>query len=225
VDGLPLNKNTSSHFWPILACIVGTSKIVFPVGVYHGFSKPKDSDVFLSDFIVEAKDLLTNGISINSIHLKVTIKGLVCDTPAKSFVLNTKRRSDFSTCSRCTIEGNFQNRMYFSYSKNKCPKRTHESYAQMVYENYHVILVELPGFNLVKSFSLDYMHLVLIGVTHQLVVLWLHKRSLHTRLPNRSLYNLFITSFKKIYSFRFFKESQNIGRWKATELRLFFTVY
>jgi hypothetical protein len=122
VDGLPLNKNTSSQFWPILACIVGTSKIVFLVSVYHGFSKPKDSDVFLLDFIVEAKDLLTNGISINGIHLKVTIKGLVCDTPAKSFVLKTKRHSDFLTCSRCKIEGDFKNRCIFHILKTSTLK-------------------------------------------------------------------------------------------------------
>jgi len=57
---LPLTKNTNSQFWPILAYVVGTGKTVFPVGIYHGF----DSDEFLLDFIVEAKDLLTNGIMV-----------------------------------------------------------------------------------------------------------------------------------------------------------------
>lgn len=63
--------------------------------------------MFLSDFIVEAKDLLTNGISINGVNLKVTIKGFVSDAPAKFFVLKTKGHSGFSSCSRCTIEGEY----------------------------------------------------------------------------------------------------------------------
>lgn len=202
------------------------------MGVYHGLSKPKDSDVFLSDFIVEAKNLLTNGITINGVNLKVTIKGFVCDAPAKSFVLKTKGHSGFSSCSRCTIEGEyFQNRVCFPYSKNKCPKRTHESYAQMICEEYHVgdsisRLIELPRFDLVKSFSLDYMHLVLIGVTRKLVLLWLHKGPLNTRLPSRSVHKLTasLLALKKCISSDFSRKPrgiQDIGRWKATELRLF----
>lgn len=131
VDGLPLTKNTNSKFWPILAYIVGTNKTVFPVGVYHGFAKPKDSDVFLSNFIEEAKHLLVDGNTINGVNKKVFIKGFVSDSPAKSFVLKTKGHSGFSSFSRCTIEGEyFQNRVCFPYSRNKYLKRTHESYVQ-----------------------------------------------------------------------------------------------
>ncbi|CAI6376196.1 unnamed protein product [Macrosiphum euphorbiae] len=232
VDGLPLTKNTNSQFWPILAYIVGTSKIVFPVGIYHGFTKPKDSDEFLSDFIVKAKDLLSNGIIINGVNRKVFIKGFVCDSPAKSFLLKTKGHSGFSSYNRCTIEGEyFQNRVCFPYSRNKCPKRTHESYAQMMYEDYHIggsisRLIELPGLNLVQSFSLDYMHLVLIGVTRKLVLLWLNKGPLHVRLPSRSAHKLTasLLALKKYIPSDFSRkprEIQGIGRWKATELRLF----
>lgn len=65
----------------------------------------------------------------------------------------------------------------------------------MICEEYHVgnsisRLIELPGFDLVKSFSLDYMHLVLIGVTRKLVLLWLHKGPLNTRLPSQSVHKL-----------------------------------
>jgi len=57
------------------------------------FLNPWISDVFLSDFIAKAKDLLTNGIGI---HLKVTIKGFVCDATANTVVLKTKGYSGFS---------------------------------------------------------------------------------------------------------------------------------
>lgn len=55
VDGLPLTKSSSSQFWPILAYIMGAKKIVFPVGIYHGYTKPKCTDEFLSEFILETK--------------------------------------------------------------------------------------------------------------------------------------------------------------------------
>jgi len=100
-----------------------------------------------------------------------------------------------------------------------------------VYEDYHIgdsisRLIELPGFNLVHSFSLDYMHLVLIGVTRKLVLQWLHKGPLHVRLPSRSAHKLTasLLSLKKYISSDFSRkprEIQDIGRWKATELRLF----
>jgi len=65
IDGLPLTKSSNSQLWPILAFIVDEIKIVFPVGVYHGNAKPKDSNDFMADFISETKDLLANGIYID----------------------------------------------------------------------------------------------------------------------------------------------------------------
>jgi len=158
----------------------------------------------------------------------------VCDSPAKSFLLKTKGHSGFSSCNRCTIEGEyFQNRVCFPYSRNKCPKRTHESYAQMMYEYYHIgdsisILIELPGLNLVQSFCLDYVHLVLIGVTRKLELLWLHKGPLHVR-SIRSAHKLtaLLLALNKYIPSDFSRkprEIQDIGRWKATELRFFYCI-
>lgn len=58
IDGLPLAKSSNAQLWPILAYIVDMPKIVFPVGIYHGNSKPSSSDDFLADFISEAKELI-----------------------------------------------------------------------------------------------------------------------------------------------------------------------
>lgn len=59
VDGLPLSKSSGSQFWPILAYIYGPNpklsctSAVFCVGLYHGYSKPKESDDFMSEFYSE----------------------------------------------------------------------------------------------------------------------------------------------------------------------------
>jgi len=61
-----------------MAYIVGMDKNVFPVGIYFGKSKPKDSNDFLLDFVAETKDLITNGIEINGCIKKVIIYCFVC---------------------------------------------------------------------------------------------------------------------------------------------------
>lgn len=66
IDGLPLSKCSSSQFWPILAYIQPHHKYVFPVGVYHGYEKPKDSNEYLKDLISEILELTENGITIGN---------------------------------------------------------------------------------------------------------------------------------------------------------------
>lgn len=70
------------------------------------------------------------------------------------------------------------------------------------------------------------MHLVLIGVTRKLVLLWFYKGPLNIRLPSRSVHKLTATllTLKKCIPSDFSRKSreiQDISRWKATELRLF----
>lgn len=101
IDGLPLAKSSNTQLWPILAYIIGMPKTVFPLGIYHGNSRPKNSDDFLADFISESKELLSNGIVLNNILKKVTIDIFVCDAPAKAFILKIKGHSGFSSCTRC----------------------------------------------------------------------------------------------------------------------------
>jgi len=232
IDGLPLAKSSNSQFWPILAFIVDEAKDVFPIGVYHGNAKPIDSNDFLADFITELKDLLVNGINIDGSNKKVSIHVFVCDAPAKSFVLKIKGHSGFYSCTRCTQEGEyFKNRVCFPYSKDKSDERTHEAYLNMLNEEHHVgntlsQLVELPGLDLIQTFSLDYMHLVCLGAVRKLILLWLNKGPLKVRLSNCNVQKL-SKSLLEIKSFipsdfaRKTRELQDIGRWKATELRLF----
>lgn len=135
------------------------------MGLYFGYEKPKDSNVFLSNFVTEATDLINNGIVINQIKKKVMIYLYFCDSPAKSYVLRIKGHSGSFSCTQCTIEGEyFYNRVCFPYSNRKASKRTHEAYVNVSEEDFHVnstsILNSLPEFDSVNNFPSDYMHLV-----------------------------------------------------------------
>lgn len=55
------------------------------------------------------------------------------------------------------------------YPDIDCHKRTHESFINKHQEEYHVgevmsILIDIPGINIINSFSLDYLHMVCIEV-------------------------------------------------------------
>lgn len=190
IDGLPLYKSNSEQLWPILTYIFPENNNVFPIGIYCGREKPTDSNVFLKNFVEEAKILYENGISIKNTTYIFSIYTLCCDVPAKSFVLKIKGHSGFFPCPRCEIEGEYlSNRICFPYnSSDNCPqKRTHQNYLLQSKEEHHVgdisILATLPNFCVVTSVSLDYMHLVCLGVVRKLLLLWM-KGPLNIRYPS-----------------------------------------
>jgi len=67
----------------------------------------------LKDFVDEIKDMskmaLTSMAGIYNADL-----ALICDTPAKAFVLCVKGHAGYSNCKKCQIEGeNIRNRLCF----------------------------------------------------------------------------------------------------------------
>lgn len=233
IDGLPLSKSSGNQFWPILAYIISlfSTKKVFPIGIYYGQSKPEDSNEFLSEFVTELDNLITHGISINNVIKRVSISFICCDSPARSFVLRVKTHSGFHSCTRCFIDGDYQkNRVCFPYSIRKSTLRDHNSYINMVDEDYHTsetpsILTKLNDFDLVKSFPLDYMHLVCLGVMKKLLLLW-KSGPLKIRLPSKDIKDLSksLLALNTDISSDFVRRSRSlleVGRWKAVEFRFF----
>lgn len=236
IDGLPLTKSTKSTFWPILCYIRPYSNIVFPIGIYYGNDKPKDSNVFLNDFYNEIKYLINTGINIKKKSGELGTKKIIldvfcCDVPAKSYILKTKGHSGFFSCSRCFTEGEFLNRRVCFPELNNCRKRTHENFINKEQEEYHIIgptmsiLIDIPGIDIVNDFSLDYMHMVCLGVVKKLINLWL-KGPLNNRL-NSAKCKLIIDSLlslKEYITKDFQRKPRGIDqacRWKATEFRTF----
>lgn len=232
IDGVPLSKSSGGQFWPILGYIIPqhtSRKNVSPIGIYYGFEKPNNSNEFLSNFVNEAKFLINNGIIKNNITVKISIKVFCLDVPAKSFVLRTKGHSGFSSCTRCTIEGEYiNNRVCFPYSHEPSLKRNHHSYINKLDEDFHTSdeltrLIELPGFDSINSFSLDYMHLICLGVMKKLLFLWT-KGPLNVRLRSKSVDDLSssLLSLKNCITSDFVqsvRSMKELNRFKATEFR------
>jgi hypothetical protein len=87
-------------------------------------------------------------------------------------------------------------------------------------------LVLLPDFDIVDIFSLDYIHLVCLGVVRKLTILWQHKGPMTVRLPSwkiRKITNSLLTL--KTYITNGFRRKpraiEDVARWKATEFQQF----
>lgn len=94
IDGLPLTKSSCSQFWPILALIENCSFCKpFPIAVYQGNSKPNNANNFLEALVNEIKELSSNRLSYNKVNFTIKYSKLLCDAPAKAFVLNVKNQT------------------------------------------------------------------------------------------------------------------------------------
>jgi len=94
VDGLSITNSSMSSFWPILISFINIpilAKIVLPVGIFHRKnSKPGSVFSFFKPFIFEIISLFSNGIHINGKKFLFYISQMICDAPAKAFLLNVK---------------------------------------------------------------------------------------------------------------------------------------
>ncbi|CAI6358346.1 unnamed protein product [Macrosiphum euphorbiae] len=231
IDGLPLSKSSSSQFWPILAYLDPYKGYIFLIGLYHGHKKPADSNDFLRNFIEEAEDLVRNGIYLDNKIRTVSIHSICADAPAKSFIMKIKGHTGYFSCTRCLAEGEHVGSTCFPFKKSNCRERTHEGYINKSQEEHHVgdslsDLIRIPGFDMVKSFPLDYMHLVALGVMRKLIHFWLHKGPLTVRLPSWKIKKIStnLMFLKSAITNDFVRKPrliQDVSHWKATELRQF----
>lgn len=135
-DGMSLSKSSGSQFWPILASIYMNIRTEpFLIGVYHGLSKPKSANVYLSYFINDVIEILKNGILYNDKIYKVVIVGIVCDAPARAFITYTKSHSGYFSCHKCTQEGEYIN--FVIFPEIRFTLRNNESFRTKKQEEHH----------------------------------------------------------------------------------------
>jgi hypothetical protein len=60
-----------------------------PVGIYYArFKKPESIFEYLDSFITELKSIISNGLCLNGKIYNFVISQIICDAPAKAFMLN-----------------------------------------------------------------------------------------------------------------------------------------
>ncbi|EFN70002.1 hypothetical protein EAG_10539, partial [Camponotus floridanus] len=225
IDGLPLSKSSQRQFWPILGFIADFKK-VFVIGIYYGTEKPTDSNEFLQKFVNEAKLLCKEGIIINNKNIPCIIDSIICDAPAKAFILKIKGHNGYFSCTKCITEGSYINGK-MCFPEINAQLRTDIDFRLRKDENFHVgysILSEIPNFDLVHNIPLDYMHLICLGVTRKLLYIWLFGE-LTVRLRNRKVKAISwqLENVLKLYMpCEFARKPRSltlVKLWKATEFR------
>lgn len=227
VDGLPLSKSSSQQFWPILGSIIPYNN-VFIIGVYYGHEKPANPNDFLKDFVDEATDMCENGININGCNIQCRLQALICDAPAKAFVLCVKGHTGYSSCTKCQTEGQYTgNRICFPQIDAQL--RTDDDFIRKTDDNYHKAditcsLLQIPHFNPVTNVPLDYMHLMCLGIMRKLLYLWL-SGDLDYRLQHKAVEEISVrleTQLKPAIPMEFARKPRSLNCikvWKATEYR------
>ncbi|CAN8025052.1 unnamed protein product, partial [Ixodes persulcatus] len=187
--------------------------------------KALQANVFLTPFMSDLKVVLSEGVAVGNKIFQVQVGAIICDAPAKSYILGIKGHCGYFSCSKCTTEGEYvQGRMCFP--ELDAPLRTDASFRCAEQEDHHTmetVLKELP-IDIVCQVPLDYMHLICLGVMRKLVLLWL-KGDKTYRIgaglrDGVSRANLEVRPYVPSDMSRKPRSLSDIDRWKATEFRL-----
>lgn len=143
----------------------------FAIGIYHGYCKPNDANIFLQDFVNEISNIINNRFFFKNILYQIYIHCITWDTPAKFFITKTKGHTGYYSCTKCCIEGEYiQNRLCFPDLNIQL--KTDNGFIQQAYDDYHqgqTVLCDILNLKPVSQIPLDYMHLVCIGILKKVV--------------------------------------------------------
>jgi hypothetical protein len=218
IDGVPIHKSTGHQFWPILCKFVGGTQ-PYLVGLFEGQSKPTLLD-FLNHFIEEYKTLSTDGVQVGERTYAIRLHCFICDAPARSMIKNVVPHNSHYGCERCVQRGVWRNRM--TYPESNSEPRTDENFA--AYIEHVKGRIPLVDANVRMYFVIDYMHLVLLGVTKRIITTWISKGPMQVRLsaPVREMVNTRLVDLQKSTPSDFARIPRGIDKFKyfkATDFR------
>ena len=232
VDGIPLTRSSRSNFWPICGLVTGSVN-PFPIGVFHGPSKPDSANEFLDALVKEYNILKRNGLTFNEKHIDIKISGFVCDAPARSFLTGTAGHTSKEACPKCTTIGTYvvapgKKKGRVTYPDMDAALRTHESFIEREHPKHHKMdsILEEIGIDLVDGGPLDYMHVVLLGVMRKLLNRWVKRDTCLHLITDEMLTKISqrLVSLSKTVPSEFVRKPRpltDLCHWKATEYRQF----
>lgn len=226
IDGLPLSKSSSTQFWPILVAIEGYGRDPFIAGIFCGSSKPADVNNYLEQFLAEYKSLKETGLLYKSKKYEIKIKSIICDAPAKAFVLGVKGHNGYFGCNKCTQQGEFVDGSV-TFPEINATLRTDESFRNRSDEDHHktVSPFQTVDIGLVSQVPLDYMHLICLGITKRLIGFWV-KGNKEVRMETEHVKSVskLIIDLREYIPQEFCRKPrplEEVDRWKASEFRQF----
>ncbi|XP_054723470.1 uncharacterized protein LOC129233475 [Uloborus diversus] len=228
VDGLPVNKSNTKTFWPILGILdQAIDKVPFVIGLFHGESKPQNSNDFFDSFVKECTILEEKGIIFNDKKYVFRISCFIADAPARAFLKCIIHFNALQGCEKCTQEGVHLGRTTWQY-QSKLNLRTDEAFRDMLYPRHQQCQTVISRLNvgLISQVPIDPMHLIFLGIVKRLINVWVEKGPKKGKLS--SLQVIQISNRLQIVAQHTPTEFSRKPRplkyfkfWKATEFRSF----
>lgn len=209
------------------------------MAAFFGNEKPKDSNEFFKEFVEELYHLIIHKLKDKSVS--VVCEAIICDAPAKSYAFNLKGHTGYDSCPKCEIGGVYATTKVKGKAKNRkrgavCfpgtgpfKMKTDNGFIQNLYEDFdsgkETILKNIPHFGCITSVPLDYMHLLLLGVTKKLIRLWTSgppSVKVDSKVIEKITKKLLIV--RNSTPSEFARKPRSINeytKWKATEFRTF----
>lgn len=259
-DGVPIFKSSKTSMWPIFLMInelpykmrISRDYMIL-AGLWCGSTKPQ-MNMFLSPLHASLQKL-RNGVEVVRNGTTTLIKGFLfsisCDLPARSAVLNMNCHNGESSCIKCFQTGsnhrtsNGGNVRIFQYCEDDAngPVRSHSDVvhdAAKSTRNKNVThvrgikgpsaLMFCPLFDCVKGISIDYMHLLCLGVVRMLLNLWFNAKHAACDFSISKFVSVVDDRLEKIKVPYFIVRqprsiTEHLKFWKAAELRAWFFYY
>ena len=89
-----------------------------------------------------------------SLYCNFKIQMLICDTPAKSFVLSVKSHSGYFSCTKCNQEGEMINNIICFIETENLVKRTNDSFRNKLHPEHHIgetLFINIPSFDIIDN--------------------------------------------------------------------------
>ena len=195
-DGIPLYKSSKVNIWPVFLAVNElppeerfAKKNMILWGLWQGMGKPRFStffEVFTDDLI----RLKCTGFTImDQYHPKLMLSLGTTDLQGKAYLLSMSHHNGVNGCITCEEEGFVTKQgkghvRCYPFKDPPASLRTSDSVLEDSLSavecghrvrGFHDVtpMAKLPWFDLVLGIVPDYMHGVLLGVTKQLLNLWL----------------------------------------------------
>lgn len=204
-DGANKFKSNTSSVWPIQLIqnylppnLRYLPKNIILAAIYYGLTKPNCLEFFFP-LVSELKRLHQNGILMKIGNEDFVFEPVVThcsvDLPAKHMLQCIKQYNGFNACTYCLHPGKLienNNRKQIRYintdvSTFEYTSRTHDiTVTSMLKNNFDCncdgviglsCLVSVPHFDIIKSFGIDYMHCILLGVVRKLLDFYLDSKN------------------------------------------------
>lgn len=218
-DGISLKKSNKKSLWPVqIICNFLPShlryfnKSIITVAFYYNEEKPDMIKLF-EPFANELEKLELDGFVFKQQVFRAAVTTAVLDLPAKAAFQQTMQFNGYFGCGFCLHSGKqIAGSMKFPV-REKVSLRKHSDFVEVmskIYANKNAEInvngikgispaISFEFFDLVKSFGMDYMHCVCIGISKNLHGFWFDPRFKSGSLidnSNQTLLNLRIQSIK-----------------------------